>query len=285
MTLSFDKKLVIGLICITGVALFFITGGLWTVVQTFTYSQCIPAVVALSSKSNVALHIYPLFTVRADKSTYPSGSSVEISGQVCNQPVRNDTVRLQVYDPYGKIYKSSLTCISWDYTGTSGAYSYEFSFDNSSTIGDYYVTASYYGNEKSGTLITYLKSNPNLLPSAIYDIKSASKSWPVSYAITSGSNMTGMFLERGTPLFHVGFNSESDGGQITIVLPRSLIDSKEGNNDKNFFVSIISGGGGALLTQDAHFQEISSSDQNRTLVIALEKGSHAIWIYGTKEAS
>jgi hypothetical protein len=89
--------------------------------------------------------------------------------------------------------------------------------------------------------------------------------YPIRYAITSGQ-VESMFVDLPARALMITVNS-NDVGQLTIELPRNIIDSRQDNNvDVRYqvFVGRLTENEGVL---PATFQEIEKTDQKRVLVI------------------
>ena len=90
----------------------------------------------------------------------------------------------------------------------------------------------------------------------------------------NGGTIDNITANRDQPSLFVNISSQSNG-TITIVLPRSLIDSKaQGNVDEEY--TVFSDG------QITWVNETVSDNQSRTLVIDLENGVEEIEIQGTE---
>ncbi len=89
--------------------------------------------------------------------------------------------------------------------------------------------------------------------------------YPIRYMITSGQ-VESMFVDLPARALMVTVNSK-DAGQLTVELPRNIIDSRQDNNvDVRYqvFVGRLTENEGVM---PATFQEIEKTDQRRVLVI------------------
>ncbi len=96
-------------------------------------------------------------------------------------------------------------------------------------------------------------------------------SYPVNYSITSAT-IKDMSLDISQTSLVITMNTTGDGN-LTITLPRTLIDAKAGSNDDQFFV-LVDGA-------DTAFQE-SKTSTDRTLSIPFTDGSEKVEILGTQ---
>jgi hypothetical protein len=107
----------------------------------------------------------------------------------------------------------------------------------------------------------------------MYNLTVAGKSYPVKYQITGGklNNMI-VDINKGTLLVEI---SSQSNGNLTIELPRNVLDSKKpGGSDEQFIV--FQDG------QNSDFEEKSNNNQVRTLAINFDKGTQEIEIDGTR---
>jgi len=106
-----------------------------------------------------------------------------------------------------------------------------------------------------------------------YNVKEplSGQSYPVNYNIT-GATINDISIDTNETSLVISLQTTSDGN-LTITMPRSLIDAKAGANDDQFFV-LVDGA-------DTDFQE-SKTDVKRTLLIPFSDGSEKIEILGTQ---
>ena len=88
----------------------------------------------------------------------------------------------------------------------------------------------------------------------------------------SGGEIVGYHYDLHSQSMLIKIKSSSNGS-ITVILPRSLIDAKVGNNDLHFFV--LADG------TEVSFTELQKTVKNRTLSIPFQKGVEKIEIIGT----
>lgn len=97
------------------------------------------------------------------------------------------------------------------------------------------------------------------------------KSYPVNYS-TMGATVNDMSLDTNQTSLIISLQTTSDGN-LTVTLPRTLIDAKAGANDDQFFV-LVDGA-------DTNFQE-SKTNTDRTLSVPFSDGSQKVEIIGTQ---
>jgi predicted secreted protein with PEFG-CTERM motif len=88
----------------------------------------------------------------------------------------------------------------------------------------------------------------------------------------TGGKVTSMIADGSSNSVIIELDS-TESGQITITLPRDVIDSKTGNSDDAFFV--------LLDGEESIFEETKTSSSDRTLTVEFPAGTEKIEIIGT----
>jgi len=96
-------------------------------------------------------------------------------------------------------------------------------------------------------------------------------SYPINYNLAGGT-VKDMALDTNATSLVISLQTTSDGN-LTITLPRTVIDAKAGANDDQFFV-LVDGA-------DTNFQE-SKTSTDRTLSIPIIIGTEKVEIIGTQ---
>jgi hypothetical protein len=102
------------------------------------------------------------------------------------------------------------------------------------------------------------------------------KSIPIKYVINTGK-LLGVVLDKSRATLNVllSSTSASDNGNLTIQIPRDVVDNKkEGNADAPFRVHVDG--------KDATFKETTNTKTTRTLSIQFGKDAKVIDIIGSK---
>lgn len=123
-------------------------------------------------------------------------------------------------------------------------------------------------------LVISLASAPSFAQSpSIYSVVDpfSGNSYPVNYNLTGGT-VKDMSLDTNATSLVISLQTTSDGN-LTITLPRTVIDAKAGSNDDQFFV-LVDGA-------DTNFQE-SKTSTDRTLSIPIIAGTEKVEIIGTQ---
>jgi hypothetical protein len=110
-----------------------------------------------------------------------------------------------------------------------------------------------------------------------YDISIGNRIFPITYQITgSGNNLKNITAAKDNTSLLVNVGGSKADGNLTIQLPRNLIDSKkQGNQDSPYVIFEDS-------QPSQRIQEIKSNAQARTLVIDFDKGTNIIEIAGSR---
>jgi predicted secreted protein with PEFG-CTERM motif len=109
-----------------------------------------------------------------------------------------------------------------------------------------------------------------------YNVSSGSKTFPVIYQITgNGNKLKNISVAKDNTTLITNLASQSSG-KLSILLPRSLIDSKkQGNQDSPY-----------VIFEDSQpwqrVQQVKSNAQARTLAIDFDKGTGVVEIAGSK---
>ena len=102
------------------------------------------------------------------------------------------------------------------------------------------------------------------------------KSIPINYLINTGK-ILGLVLDKSRATLSVNISAPSadDNGNLTIQIPRDIVDNKkEGNADAPFRVHVDG--------KDATFKENDNTKTTRTLSIQFSKDAKVIDIIGSK---
>jgi predicted secreted protein with PEFG-CTERM motif len=202
--------------------------------------------------------------VTTDKTSYSEGESIMVTGQV-SEILFGYAISIMTIAPNGNVVSIDQVMVGSDKT-----FSTELSAGGSlMKQGGEYTIQVLYGTENrtAETSFTFAGSTSSL-PEGLVPV--AGTDFMVGYEITGGS------LKSITP--DVDANSliiaidAFDDGQLTITLPRELIDAKIGDSDDDFFV-LVDG-------EEVDFDETTTST-DRTLVISFPAGAEEIEIIGT----
>jgi len=209
-------------------------------------------------------------TVATDKAVYDHNSIVVVSGHVRN-PYPGQQVTLRVSDPTGNIVQ--VTQLTLDNNGD-----FETKINTASplwTKGGVYTVFAQYGNPQGTSAKVQFtipgggakSCDPNQIAATLGD-----ELYCISYSIDGGTVLSGT-LSVASKTLAINIQTDNDG-QITLDIPRSVLDSKNGINDQSFIV-LVDG------EQKDTFTETTTSD-TRTVTIPFEAGAGQIEIVGTQ---
>jgi predicted secreted protein with PEFG-CTERM motif len=211
-------------------------------------------------------------TVETDKDEYGLGSTVRITGSVpASLLVQGERALVLVEKPDGGPCRSDQISVE-----SSGSFSYSMiTGGNCGLSGEYEVIIRYGDEEGSATfeLVGTLSS--------AYNLNVAGKTYPMEYELTSGT-INSISVPKGQndqliPKLVIRMNAEDDG-QLTLELPREVIDAVEDGEDIDYVVTIEDESGN-IITVDV---EENNSSNARTLVIDYRAGAERIEITGTQ---
>src|SRR5918912_1518567 len=115
--------------------------------------------------------------------------------------------------------------------------------------------------------------------SALYNLTIDAKPYPIKFNITGGILDT-IAIDGDQAILLVNINASTNGGNLTIELPRDLIDSKmQSDADKPYLVYEDD------LDRPMSFIESKTTEKARTLVITFNNEDDVIEIQGTEVLS
>ncbi len=204
-----------------------------------------------------------------DKASYGDGDTILVTGEV-RDLLSGYQISLQVFEPkFGN--RVSLAQIEVD---SDKKFSAEITAGGNlfSAEGTYTIFVQYGGPARTAE-ITFEFGGPGSGstpgPSGPR-IEIGNTGTMIGYSITGGSVIS-IVEDFASHSLVITISTTSDG-ELTITLPRSVIDSKDGDTDSDFFV-IIDG-------EEREFEE-SITSNDRTLTIPFFDGDEQIEIIGT----
>ena len=234
------------------------------------------SVFALSAILIASMGISPIFgqivepiVVTTDKASYDSGETIVISGQV-RDLLFGTPVTLQMFEPANgnrvllaqletdadRTYGVDITAGGplWKYPGT-------------------YTIKVQYGTTDSRTAeATFEFGGPGTGPIDTETTQLVEGTdFALRYTITGGS-ISSITIDEEAKSLRIAIDS-TDDGELTITLPRELIDSMDmGGEDTNFIVLVD--------LAEEEFDE-TTTEADRTLTIPFQNGAEEIEIIGT----
>ena len=244
------------------------------------YVMLLSAAIVAGAATQAFAQIAEPISVSTDKDSYADGETVMITGEVANR-ISGMSVTYQIISPNGNnVVGAGQTTVDDDRM-------YSFSPVTAGGIlwtasGDYTVRVHYGTNRVAETTFAFGGSEPGAMqprqPSGttMYMLDAGEGgTFDVGYSITGGS-VTSMSISgegQGTSLT-VNI-APTDDGQLSITLPREVIDAKTdkcSGGDSQFIV--------LLDREETEFNE-STNSESRTLTIEFFASSEEIEIVGT----
>jgi len=235
------------------------------------------SVFALSAILIASIGMSPAFgqivepvVVTTDKSSYGEGDTIMVSGEV-KELLSGFPVTLQVIAANG-----NLVTVQQLEVGADKKFGIELTAGGAlwKSEGTYTIKVLY-GTESRTAEATFAFGGVGTGPSTPSTPSGPSIAVPgtefsVGYSITGGSILSiAPDVDANSLIIAI---STSDDGELTVTLPRELIDAKIGSEDDDFFV-LVDG-------EEVEFEETTTSTA-RTLTIGFPIGAEEIEIIGT----
>ena len=205
-------------------------------------------------------------SVWTDKAVYNQPGTIQVGGHVKDLRPNVD-VTLKVVGPTGNIVKVDQIMV--DDNGD-----FETTLDTSSPLwtknGVYTISVQYGKIGRSNEVQVEIFAG-GLCGESSLAVKAGMETYCIPYSVT-GATVKGGTIDMKSKSLIVQIDSESDG-DITLNIPRSVLDSKSGNQDSRFFVLVNS------EEQDIYSEE--KTDDTRSVTIQFESGVDEIEIIGT----
>ncbi|MHB8545525.1 MAG: PEFG-CTERM sorting domain-containing protein [Nitrosotalea sp.] len=222
------------------------------------------------SPSTGSQQILPI-AVSTDKNAYDRQSIVIVTGHVQNS-IGGQAVTMKVSDPNGNVVKVDQITLNsngdfQDKINTSGPL---LSAGGTYTI--YVQAGSQQGLLSTTTQFTLPGGGQSNCTPQQLAATTGNEMYCIDYTINGGT-VSGATLDTASKALVVNIQANSDG-QITLNIPRSVLDAKSGTGDSVFAV-LIDG------EQVQQFTESPSAD-TRTITIPFQMASEKIEIIGTQ---
>ena len=208
-------------------------------------------------------------TVKTDKATYENGSTVKVTGTVASDLLvpNQDQVLLRFNAPDKNPCRIDPADLASD-----GSYSYDLVLGGKCGLTGKYEVIAFY-NLKDVKTTFDLQGGITA-----YTLQAGGKSHTIEYEISNGQ-IKSMFVKPAEDILVISIDADQDG-QLTLVLPREVIDASQAGNDIPYVVSttdIDSGDEG-----NVDIEESDTTAAERTIVIDYKSGTDLIEITGTQ---
>jgi predicted secreted protein with PEFG-CTERM motif len=206
--------------------------------------------------------------VQTDKDKYNLGSTVKISGEVPDALiVSGEQLLIRVNTPDGNPCRLDPIDLP-----SSGSYTYSLVLGGKCGVGGNYKVEVTYNGLKDSTTFELIGAS-----ASAYNLAAGGKTYSIEYDLTGGS-IKSIFPRPSEDKLVITIDAQEDG-QLTIVLPREVIDAIEDGDDISYIVT-TEDESGDVVTVDV--EESQSTDKERTLVIDYKAGTDRIEIAGTQ---
>jgi predicted secreted protein with PEFG-CTERM motif len=210
-------------------------------------------------------------SVMTDKSSYSDGETIFVTGEVMDL-LSGFQVSLQIFAPNG----NQVNVQQFD-VGEDKKFSTEFTTGGPlmRQAGEYTIKVLY-GTSLRTAETTFefggSSESPAGTPTSQPTIGISGTIFSINYMITGGQIISiETNPQDNTLLIEI---IATDDGELTIVLPRSVIDAKFDDGSDDVFFVLIDG-------QEEDFTETKTTEESRTLKIEFVAGSEEIEILGT----
>ena len=210
-------------------------------------------------------------SVSTDKNVYDRQSTINVTGHVLNA-ITGQTVTMKVSDPIGNVVEIHQLTVdnNGDFQTTINTSSPLWTASGTYTIYVQYGTEQ--GLRTSTTEFAIPGGGETSCTSQQLSATLGSELHCIDYSIDGGI-ASGATLDTSSKSLTVNIQANNDG-QITLNIPRSVLDSKAGEKDDSFLV-LVDG------QERDNFTDVPGTD-TRALTIPFEAGSEKIEIIGTQ---
>lgn len=210
----------------------------------------------------------PPIIVTTDKTKYLLGETILITGKVAY--VFGFPVSVQIFDGIG-----NLVAIRQIEELGDGTFSLEVTTGGTIHSSGIYTIKVQYGTEKNRGETTF-EIVGDVAVQKTFTLSAEDIEFSIVYSITAGK-LLDIIPERATTSLTIMVQA-TQNGDLTILLPRELIDAKiqrDGDNDDVFIVIVN-------RMEINNFEEIKTTSSYRTLKIPLQQADQEVLVVGTK---
>ena len=208
-------------------------------------------------------------TVKVDNDSYGTGEEIMISGTV-PAVIEGVPVAIQVFNPRNTMYTIDQVTPNAD-----GTYSTTIKVGGKLGINGIYMVKATYSNQSVQTEFEFTGGvGPGCAAPTCIIVEFEDNKIPVQYTMTNGS-VRGIEVDPDFTSIIISI-SATDDGELTITLPRKLIDARfDGcGGDDDEFIVLIDG-------EEETYDESDTTTTDRELVIEIPGGAEEVEIIGT----
>ncbi len=241
--------------------------------------------------SNVSGLIVPSpFNFGTDKTEYNKGETVKISGIIADEIIKpNQTITIDIFDPDGNLYKNVTVDPKPQKPSSNGFYNYGYNFEyllkieNDTKAGPYQLVFHYGKSLQGSKTIMFDTGNIDYDRYFVFNAFLTNVTQHIRYKVTQGIELEGFGIDAENKILYINaINTRNEVGNLTVELPRNIIDSQYASgSDKNYATAI--GVTGMMISGTNNFTEIQTNGQNRTLEFGIpsSNASYTIILHGT----
>ncbi len=209
-------------------------------------------------------------TVKVDKDSYNTGEEIMISGTV-PAVIEGVPVAIQVFNPRNTMYTIDQVTPNAD-----GTYSTTIKVGGKLGISGIYTVKATYSNQSVQTQFEFTGGTEGgACPAgSCIIVEFEDNKVPVKYKLTNGS-LRSIEVDPDFTSIVLSISQASDG-ELTITLPRKLIDalSDSCTGDDDEFITLIDG-------EEQTAEETDTTKTDRTLMVQIPGGAEEVEIIGT----
>lgn len=204
-------------------------------------------------------------TVKVDKGSYGVGESIMVSGTV-PAVIEGVPVAIQVFNPRNTMYT-----IGQPTPNADGTYSFEFKVGGKLGINGIYTVKATYSGQSVQTTFEFTGGEVPT-PGGVR-VEFEGNVFNIDASLSNGS-IQSIEVDPDFTSLIISVSTTDEDGELTITLPRDLIDARIDGDDDDFIV-LVDG-------EEADFEESETTSSERTLVIPVPGGAEEIEIIGTQ---
>jgi len=203
-------------------------------------------------------------TVKVDKTSFAAGETIRVTGTV-PAVLEGVPVAIQVFNPRNTMYT-----IGQPTPNSDGTYMFEFKVGGKLGINGAYVVKATYSGQSVQT--TFEFTGGVGVPTGTIRVEFEGNVFNVKASLSNGS-IRSIEVDPDFTSIIISVSTTDQDGELTITLPRQLIDARINGDDDDFIV-LVDG-------DEADFDETDTTSTERTLTIPVPAGAEEIEIIGT----
>jgi len=204
-------------------------------------------------------------TVKVDKTSFAAGETIRVTGTV-PAVLEGVPVAIQVFNPRNTMYT-----IGQPTPNSDGTYMFEFKVGGKLGINGAYVVKATYSGQSVQTTFEFTGGEVGV-PTGTIRVEFEGNVFNVKASLSNGS-IRSIEVDPDFTSIIVSVSTTDQDGELTITLPRQLIDARINGDDDDFIV-LVDG-------DEADFDETDTTSTERTLTIPVPAGAEEIEIIGT----